>query len=207
MQSILVLGAGLVARPLVRYLLDEGFTLRVASRTLSKAEALIAGHGGGEALPVDIQDSGRLEDLVREADIVISLLPAAFHVEVAKRCLRHGKHMVTTSYVSPAMRALDAEAKEKGLLLLNEIGVDPGIDHMSAMRVIHAVENEGGRVVSFRSYCGGLPAPEANTNPLGYKFSWNPRGVLLAATAPARYLRGGKLVETPGETLFGDMHL
>jgi saccharopine dehydrogenase-like NADP-dependent oxidoreductase len=121
-------------------------------------------------------------------------------------CLDHGKFMVTTSYVSPPMKALDAEVSGRDLLFLNEIGVDPGIDHMSAMRVIDGVKKAGGKITAFRSYCGGLPAPEANTNPLGYKFSWNPRGVLVAATNAARYIAEGKTVEIPGPDLFSDMH-
>jgi len=206
MKRILVLGAGLVSRPLVRYLLDGGFHVTVASRTVSKAEALVAGHTSAKALAVDMTEPTRIDALVAGVDVAVSLLPASFHVEVAKLCLKHQKHMVTTSYVSPAMKELDAEAASKGLLFLNEIGVDPGIDHMSAMRVIDAVKNEGGVVSSFRSYCGGLPAPEADTNPLGYKFSWNPRGVLVAATHSARYLQDGKIVETPGPELFSDWH-
>jgi len=110
--------------------------------------------------------------------------------------------MVTTSYISPAMAELDAAARQRGLLFLNEIGVDPGIDHMSAMRIIHGVEKAGGKVVSFKSYCGGLPAPEANTNPFGYKFSWSPRGVLMAGRNDAKYLEEGKIIEIPGKELF-----
>ncbi|MHC4778285.1 MAG: saccharopine dehydrogenase C-terminal domain-containing protein, partial [Planctomycetota bacterium] len=206
MKTILVLGAGLVSRPLVRYLLDKGFTVRVASRTVSKAEALIEGHPRGEALASDLTDPGPVDGLVARADVVISLLPASFHVEVARMCLAHGKHLVTTSYVSEAMRGLDGEATASGLLFLNEIGVDPGIDHMSAMRVIHGVQERGGKVTSFRSYCGGLPAPEANTNPLGYKFSWNPRGVLTAALAPARFLEEGQVKEVDGRDTLGTVH-
>jgi saccharopine dehydrogenase-like NADP-dependent oxidoreductase len=121
--------------------------------------------------------------------------------------MKHGKHMSTTSYLTDDMLAFDEEAKAKGLTFINECGVDPGIDHMSAMRVIHAAESKGGKVVSFRSYCGGLPAPEANTNPIGYKFSWAPRGVLVAATNPAKYLMNGEIVEVPGDELFAEPEL
>jgi len=202
MERVLVLGAGLVARPLVRYLLDQGYEVRVASRTLAKAEALIAGHPRGEARQLDVADTAALEGLVREADLVISLLPYVHHVTVATICIKHRKDMVTTSYVSAAMRALDGEAKDAGIIILNEIGLDPGIDHMEAMRLIDDVHDKGGKVVSFYSYCGGLPAPEANTNPFGYKFSWSPRGVLLAMKNPARYLKDGKEVSIPAEELF-----
>ncbi len=207
MKRILVLGAGLVSRPLVRYLLDEGFSVTVASRTVSKAEALVEGHPSGRAAEADMDRPASVEDQVEEADVVVSLLPPPMHPRVARMCLDHGKPMVTTSYLSDAMKALDGEAKEKDLVIVNEIGVDPGIDHMSAMRVIDAVHDAGGKIRSFRSYCGGLPAPEANDNPLGYKFSWAPRGVLLAATNPGVYQRDGKIVETPGTEIFADVHM
>jgi len=201
-KKVVVFGAGLVSRPLVRYLLDHGFAVSVASRTVSKAEKLIDGHPNGLAATVDAGDEAAIRGFVEQADLAISLLPAPKHPVVARACLDLGKHMVTTSYVSPEMRALDAEAKEKGLLLLNEIGVDPGIDHMSAMQVIHAEQGRGGKLIGFSSWCGGLPAPEANDNPFGYKFSWSPRAVLVAARNPARYLTAGQLTEVPGEALF-----
>ena len=202
MKKILVLGAGLVSRPLVRYLLEAGFHVTVASRTLEKARRLIDGEGRGKALRLDAADATGLDGLVSEADLVVSLLPYVFHPDVAARCLAHGRPMVTTSYVSNRMRALDREAREKGLVLLNELGLDPGIDHMSAMKVIHDARRRGGRVVSFRSFCGGLPAPEANSNPYGYKFSWSPRGVIMAGRNPATYRENGELVHIPGPDLF-----
>jgi len=204
MKNILVLGAGLVTRPLVRYLLDQpGYRVTVASRTLGKAEALIGDYAQGKAVAFDItKDSTVLGDLVAQANLAISLLPYIYHVQVAEQCLRHGKHMVTTSYVSDAMRALDGAAQEAGIILLNEIGLDPGIDHMSAMRIINRVHDNGGDVKSFRSYCGGLPAPDANDNPLGYKFSWSPRGVVLAGRNSARYMENGHIVDIPNERLF-----
>jgi saccharopine dehydrogenase-like NADP-dependent oxidoreductase len=145
-----------------------------------------------------------LDKLVAKHDISVSLLPATEHVKVAKLCLKHKKHMATTSYISEDMLALDADVKAQGLTFINECGVDPGIDHMSAMRLIHEAEGKGGKIVSFRSYCGGLPAPEANNSPIGYKFSWAPRGVLVAATNDARYLKDGEIIEVPGEELFKD---
>lgn len=203
MKKILVLGAGLVARPPIRYLLDQpGFSVTVASRTRSKAEQLIEGRPNGTAMAFDVSDLDRLEELIPQHDLAISLLPYTHHVTVARSCLAHGKHMVTTSYVSDAMRALDGEARAAGLLFLNEIGLDPGIDHMSAMKIIHSVQKAGGAIVSFKSYCGGLPAPEANTNPFGYKFSWSPRGVVMAGRNRARYLEDGKEINIPGEELF-----
>jgi saccharopine dehydrogenase (NADP+, L-glutamate forming) len=208
MSRILVLGAGLVARPLVQYLLDQpDFQVTVASRTVEKARALIGDRPNGRALAFDIErEPERLDDLVAQADLAVSMLPYIHHLQVAHACLRHRRHLVTTSYVKDEMRALDSAARQAGVLFLNEIGLDPGIDHMSAMRIIDRVHADGGRVVSFRSYCGGLPAPEANTNPFGYKFSWSPRGVLLAGRNDARYLEDGQVVEVPNRRLFATRH-
>jgi saccharopine dehydrogenase (NADP+, L-glutamate forming)/spermidine synthase len=203
MVKILVLGAGLVTGPLVRYLLEQpDFHVKVASRTKSKAETLVGDHSNGEAEQLNVDNVDRLEELVSQADMAISLLPYIHHPTVAKLCIKHAKNMVTASYVSDAMRALDGEARDAGIMILNEIGVDPGIDHMSAMKIIHDVQNGGGRIASFYSYCGGLPAPEANTNPYGYKFSWSPKGVLLAAKNSAKYLKDRKEVNVSSEDLF-----
>jgi saccharopine dehydrogenase (NADP+, L-glutamate forming)/spermidine synthase len=132
------------------------------------------------------------------------MVPYTFHPVIAAAAIEAGKSVVTASYVSPAMKELDGRARKKGVLILNELGLDPGIDHMEAMRIIHQVHEHGGRVRSFTSYCGGLPAPEANTNPFGYKFSWSPRGVLLASKNSAKYLKDGKVVFIPAERLFAD---
>ncbi|MCD6468276.1 MAG: saccharopine dehydrogenase NADP-binding domain-containing protein [Thermoplasmata archaeon] len=203
MENVLVLGAGMVSKPLVRYLLEKaGFSVTVASRTLSKAERLINGHPNGEAHTLDVHDDSSLEDFVKKSDLVVSLLPYVYHVKVAELCIKHGKHLVTTSYVSRNMRELDKKAKDANVLLLNECGLDPGIDHMSAMRVIHDVESKGGKIVSFRSTTGALPAHDSNNNPFGYKFSWSPRGVLLASRNAAKWLENGETVSIPGEKLF-----
>ena len=203
MKKVLVLGAGLVAKPLVRYLLDQpDFQVTVASRTVSKAEKLVNDHPRGKALPLNVKDTASLKNLIAGADLTISMVPYAHHVTVANLCIEHKKQMVTTSYVSAAMKGLDQKAKDAGVLILNEMGLDPGIDHMSAMRIIHGVQNKGGRIASFYSYCGGLPAPEANTNPWGYKFSWSPRGVVLAGKNAARYLKDKKEVKISSENLF-----
>ncbi len=209
MKHVLVFGAGLVAKPLVQYLLDQaGYRVTVASRTLSKAEALIGDHPQGKAVAFDItKDSASLSDLIAQADLAVSLLPYIYHVQVAEQCIRHRKHLVTTSYVSDGMRALESAAREAGVILLNEIGLDPGIDHMSAKRVINRVHDDGGEVKSFRSYCGGLPAPDANDNPLGYKFSWSPRGVVLAGRNDGRYKENGHIVEIPNARLFATHYL
>jgi saccharopine dehydrogenase (NADP+, L-glutamate forming) len=203
MKSVLVLGAGLVAGPLVKYLLDvPEIKVIVASRTVAKAEALIDDHQQGAARALDVKNVEGLRQMILEADLVISLLPYTYHVQVAEICIEFGKDMVTTSYVSPAMQALDGRAKAADVILLNEIGVDPGIDHMSAMKIIDDVHQKGGEITSFRSWCGGLPAPEANTNPYGYKFSWSPRGVLLAGRNAAHYLEDSKEIDISGEDLF-----
>ena len=203
MKRVLVLGAGLVAGPLVRYLLSvDEFRVTVASRTVEKARALIGGASNGLALALDVKDEAALESLIADHDLSISLLPYVFHPVVARFCVKHKKQMVTTSYVKPEMQALDQAARGAGVILLNEIGVDPGIDHMSAMKVIHAIRESGGTLVSFTSNTGGLPAPEANDNPMGYKFSWAPRGVVLAGKNPAKYLTDGAIVDVPGPELF-----
>ena len=175
--KILLLGAGLVTRPLSEYLLKiPNFRLTVATRTPDKAYALIGDNPRGMAIPLDMEkEPARLHELVEESDLAISLLPPIYHPVVAEACIKCETDMLTTSYVSPKMHELDEPARKAGILILNEIGLDPGIDHMSAMRIIDHVRNSGGKITGFRSYCGGLPAPEANDNPYGYKFSWSPR--------------------------------
>jgi saccharopine dehydrogenase-like NADP-dependent oxidoreductase len=203
MNKILVLGAGLVSKPLVRYLLEQAkLHVTVASRTVSKAEKLIDHHPNGKSIAIEVEKAGDLEKLISEAEIVISLLPWIHHLKVANLCLKLNKHLVTTSYVKPEMQALNAEAKKRGILFLNEIGVDPGIDHMAAMKIINLVKKKGGEITRFYSYCGGLPALAANNNPLGYKFSWSPVGVMLAATNSGRYLKDGQVIDVPGAQLF-----
>ena len=206
MADVLLLGAGLVAPPLAEYLLQKGFSLTVADCIRSKAEALVAGHDAGQACTLDVSNQAGLGEMVAAHRLTVSLLPATLHADVARICLAQKRPMATASYVSPEMEALDAGAKEAGVILLNELGVDPGIDHMSAMQIIHGVQRAGGEVVSFRSYCGGLPAPDSNDNPLGYKFSWSPMAVLRASVCGARYLKNGELVEIEPGMLFLDTH-
>jgi saccharopine dehydrogenase-like NADP-dependent oxidoreductase len=140
--------------------------------------------------------------MIADHDITVSLLPYVFHVMVARHCVAHKKNMVTTSYVKPEMYALDAAAKEAGIIILNEMGLDPGIDHMSAMRIIDKVHEREGAILEFYSICGALPAPEAADNPFRYKFSWSPKGVVLAGNNDAKYLRYGKVIELPTRDLF-----
>ncbi len=205
MKRVLILGAGLVTGPIVQYLLERDYQITVASRTVGKAEQLVGDHPNGVAMAYDIETDSEettLKQLIAETDLAVSLLPYTHHVTVAKECIAQKKQMVTTSYVSPSMQGLDEKAKAAGIIILNEVGVDPGIDHMSAMQIIHRVQNAGGYIEGFYSYCGGLPAPEDNDNPFGYKFSWSPRGVLMAARNAAHYLRDGEEITVAGETLF-----
>ena len=203
MKKVLVLGAGLVARPLVNYLLSQpDFSVTVADVEAGRAAKLVAGHPRGTSEVLDIADRAALASAIGRADLVVSMVPYTFHPLVAELAIEQGKSMVTASYVSPAMQALDARARVRGVILLNEVGLDPGIDHMEAMRVIHDVHGAGGKVVGFMSWCGGLPAPEANTNPFGYKFSWSPRGVLLASKNSAKFLKDGRVITIPAADLF-----
>ena len=205
-KNVLVLGAGMVSKPLVRYLLDvENIYITMATRTVSKAEAIIDGHPRGEAISWTVDDKEKLDNMIYKSDIVISLLPYIYHTTVAKICIKYKKNLVTTSYVSKEMQELDKKAKDAGVLILNEIGLDPGIDHMSAMEIIHQIQNRGGTIEHFSSYCGALPSVEANTNPLGYKFSWSPKGVVLASKNDARYLKNGKVVKINTRDLFKDV--
>jgi len=206
-RKILVLGAGMVAGPLIRYLLDQGYGLTVTSLDLEDAVKLVGDDPHGRALILDLDDGETLAALVEEHELVISLVPYRFHPLVAGHCLEKGRNLITASYVSEEMQALDGPAREKDLIFLNEIGLDPGIDHMSAMRIIDDVHARGGKIRHFRSYCGGLPAPEANDNPFGYKFSWAPRGVLMASRNGALYWRDNHVVQISPERLFRDMHL
>jgi len=203
MKRVLCLGAGLVARPYIQYLSDNGFHVLVASRTLAKAEHLIEGCKNTEAIAFNIaKDDSLLEELTAEVDLVCSLLPYTYHVKAAKAAIRHKKHFCTTSYISNEMKALEKAAKKAGIILLNECGVDPGIDHMSAMQIIDRVHQNGGKIKSFTSFTGGLPAPDANNNPYGYKLSWSPRGVLLAGRNDAHFLKDGKEITILGADLF-----
>lgn len=204
MKNIIVLGAGMVAKPLVRYLLDQPeFNVLMLTRTISKAKKIISGHPRGSFEKLDVTtDFERIDYFLQNTDAVISLLPPPYHVKVAERCIKYKVHLITTSYVSDAMQSLDKKAKSSDVLLLNELGLDPGIDHMSAMQIIHEVHGKGGKIKGFNSYCGGLPAKEANTNPWNYKFSWSPRGVVVATKNKAKYLKDAQEIEIPANELF-----
>ena len=198
MKKALVLGAGLVVKPLLDELSrHDDLEVVVAALNVDRARELVAPRRRASARELDVSDRKAVLDAVRGSDVVISLLPADHHAAVAELCIEAAVPLVTSSYVSDEMRALDTEARRRGVLLLNETGLDPGIDHMMAVEVIRRVRREGGEILSFASYCGGLPAPSANDNPWGYKLSWSPRGVLLSGRSPVRYLQGGDVVEHP----------
>lgn len=202
MRKILILGAGMIAKPIVTYLLNKGFGVTVATLIQAKAEELIQNHPNGKAVAWNANDSVLLSELIEKHELTVSLLPWVYHIMVAKQCISHQKNMVTTSYVKPEMQNLDTDAKNAGIIILNELGLDPGIDHMGAMRIIDHVHGLGGQIEEFYSICGALPAPEAATNPFRYKFSWSPKGVVMAGNNDAKFLRHGKINIIPTKDLF-----
>ncbi|CAH0058775.1 unnamed protein product [Clonostachys solani] len=203
MPSVLLLGAGFVARPTLDILSDSGIPVTVACRTIETANKLSEGVKLATPVSLDVNNEQALDAAVAKHDLVVSLIPYTFHAVVIKSAIRNKKHVVTTSYVSPAMLELDAEAKAAGITVMNEIGLDPGIDHLYAVKTISEVHREGGKILEFKSYCGGLPAAEDSDNPLGYKFSWSSRGVLLALRNVGKWWQDGKIVEVQGKDLMG----
>lgn len=202
-QSVLMLGAGFVTRPALDILSKAGIPVTIACRTLESAKKLSADVKLTTPVSLDVNDEKALDAEVAKHDLVISLIPYTYHATVIKSAIRNKKNVVTTSYVSPAMMELDQQCKDAGITVMNEIGLDPGIDHLYAVKTIDEVHQAGGKILSFLSYCGGLPAPEASDNPLGYKFSWSSRGVLLALRNAAKVYQGGKIVEIASKDLMG----
>ena len=196
MKNILVIGSGRSAVTLIKYLLDNtevnNWFVRVADFSLELAEEAVYNHDYGKAIFFNVTDKNQRESEIYNADIVISMLPATLHIPVAKDCIQFKTNLVTASYVSEEIAALDEKAKNAGILLLNEIGLDPGIDHMSAMHLIDEIKDNGGEITSFKSYCGGLVHPDFDNNPWDYKFTWNPRNVVLAGQGNAKFLENGK---------------
>ncbi len=209
MRRILLIGAGRSSPSLIRYFLDNSFEqkweLTVADVSIESAKLKIGNHPNAIAKQFDINSDSERALMVSNADIVISLLPATMHLSVAIECVKQKKNLVTASYVSHEMQELNSKAEEAGIVLLNECGLDPGIDHMSAMQIIDQIKNDGGEIISFKSYTGGLVAPESNDNPWGYKFSWNPRNVILAGQGTARFLENGNYKFIPYNRLFTDI--
>ncbi|CAI8385219.1 MAG: Uncharacterised protein [Formosa sp. Hel3_A1_48] len=207
MRTILIIGAGKSTAYLVKYLLDksvaEQLHITLADKNIDFATKLIDHHPNGNAIAFDIFDEQQRTKEITKADIVVSMLPARFHIEVAKDCLTLNKNMVTASYVSKEMQALHKAVEAKGLLFLNEMGVDPGIDHMSAMQVIDRIKANGGEMILFESFTGGLVAPESDDNLWNYKFTWNPRNVVTAGQGgAAKFLQEGKFKYIPYHRLF-----
>ncbi len=206
MKKILVLGAGLSASSLIRYLLQHSQTynwqVRVVDQSLELVNKKLNGHPNGVALSFNALKQEERMPEIEAADLVISMLPARFHPEVAKDCLSAKKNLITPSYVSSEMKAMDNAARNAGVLFMNEIGVDPGIDHMSAMKIIDEIRENGGEITSFKSYCGGLIAPESDNNPWHYKFTWNPRNVVLAGQGTAQYIDRGQYKFIPYAQVF-----
>lgn len=207
MKNITLIGAGRSASSLIKYLLEQSLTyefqLVVADQSLEIAQQKINNHPNGKAVALSLDQTELRQQLVQESDVVISMLPAFMHTTIAEDCLAFGKHLVTASYISKEMKALDEQAKAKGLIFMNECGLDPGIDHMSAMKVIDEIREKGGKMLLFESFCGGLVAPESDTNLWNYKFTWNPRNVVLAGQGvAAKFIQEGKYKYIPYHKLF-----
>ncbi|KAL8717436.1 MAG: hypothetical protein Q9225_005322 [Loekoesia sp. 1 TL-2023] len=200
-KKALLLGAGFVVKPTLTLLSEKGVEITVACRTLESAQKLCKDVKGAKAISLDVEDAEALDTEVGKVDVAISLIPYTFHPLVIKSAIRKKVNVVTTSYTSPAMLELEKDIQEAGITVMNEIGLDPGIDHLYAIKTIDEVHKEGGKIKSFLSYCGGLPSPEASTNPLGYKFSWSARGMLLALGNTARFYEDGKTKEVSGPEL------
>lgn len=207
MRRILIVGAGRSSSALIRYLLEksgeEQLEVIIADINTENAAKLLGGHPNGKIVELDIFDLESRKKTVAESDIVISMLPARFHLEIARDCIEFGKNLVTASYVSKELKELDGEVKEKGLVFMNEVGLDPGIDHMSAMEVIDRIKGSGARMLLFESFTGGLVAPESDDNLWNYKFTWNPRNVVLAGQGGiAKFIQEGKYKYIPYNKLF-----
>src|SRR5664279_1303111 len=206
MQKILILGAGLSSTALINYLLkhsvENEWKLRLADASLELAQKKIGKHSNGEAIKFDAHDEIQRSYEIKNSDLVISMLPARLHNLIARDCLTYSRNLITASYVSEEMQGMHEEARRKNILFLNEIGVDPGIDHMSAMRIIEQLRKQDARITAFESHTGGLVAPKHDNNPWNYKFTWNPRNVVLAGQGGARFLHNGKFKYIPYHKIF-----
>jgi len=206
MKKITILGAGLSATSLINYLLERAekydWTIKLGDYDLDLAKSKINGNSRGEAFQFDVTDEKLVAEIVSSSDIVVSMMPASFHHIIARECVTHKKQMLTASYVSDAMKELNDAAKDAGVGLFNELGVDPGIDHMSAMRIIDNLRSKGSKLKAFFSFTGGLVAPEYDNNPWNYKFTWNPRNVVLAGQGTSMFIRNGKYKYIPYQQLF-----
>ena len=192
LKSVLVIGAGRSATDLINYTLakakEYGWFVTVADADPDLAARKVNNHPNGRSTWLDVTKVNDRKELLERADVIVSLLPAHLHLEVAQDCIRLKKHLITASYVSKEMYRLGDEARDRELIFMGEMGLDPGIDHMSAMQKIDEIKAKGGKLTAFRSYTGGLIAPESDDNPWQYKFTWNPRNVVLAGQGTAQYL-------------------
>lgn len=206
MKSILVIGAGLSSSYLIKHLASfskkENFTLTVADASIAVVEQRIKKFKNINGIALDINNKEERQKHINNATVVISLLPPALHVTVATDCIKYKKHLVTASYISEPMQQLHTQALKADVLLLNEMGLDPGIDHLSAIKLIHQIQQQGGVISSFKSYCGGLVAPEFDNNPWNYKFTWNPKNVITAGQSIATYLENGQIKYIPPNKIF-----
>ena len=207
MRKILIIGSGKSSSYLIKYLLSksekENLFIIIADKYIAKTKALLNNHSNSKALKLDVFDNVSRAKEILAADIVISMLPARFHLMVAKDCIKHSKNMLTASYISDEMLALNNKAIEKDIVIMNEIGLDPGIDHMSAMKVIDHIKEKNAKITLFESYTGGLIAPESDNNLWNYKFTWNPRNVVLAGQGgPAKFVQQGHKKYIPYNKLF-----
>jgi saccharopine dehydrogenase (NADP+, L-glutamate forming) len=211
MKKVLVVGAGRTATSLVSYLKkqaeEQNWFITIADHSLELAKKRANKHPKTKAIKFNVFDDKQRASEVSRADVVVSILPETLHVHLVKDCLKHRVHLVTASYVSPGMRAFQDEAHKRDVILLNEMGLDPGIDHMETMRIINEIKQKGGTLTSLRSFGGGLISPESDTNPWGYKITWNPMNVVIAGMASARYVKDGKLRVVPYNRLFLDTEI
>lgn len=203
MKKVAIIGAGRMTTPMVDYFIDKcGYEVFMLNRTVSRAEAVIKERPLGHAIRWEAGEAKSIDKMIKNTDIVISMVPKHLHLNVAKACLRCRKNMLTTAYEIPELLALDEEAKEKGIMILNELGEVPGIDHFGTQLILDEIKEEGGHVTSLKSYGSGLPSYSHNNNPLMYKFSWDPNTVFVAARTGAAYYDKGTRVEVDGKKLF-----
>lgn len=207
MRIIIILGTGKSSSSLIQYLLkksdEENLHLIIGDKSLVSAQNKTNNHHNATPIAIDIFDEIQRKEIIQKANIVISMLPAHLHIEIARDCIIYKKHLVTASYISDAMKELDALVKKNNLIFMNEIGLDPGIDHMSAMKTINEIRNKGGKILLFESFCGGLVAPESETNLWNYKFTWSPRNVVLAGQGgAAKFIQEGTYKYIPYWNLF-----
>lgn len=211
MKNLLIIGAGRSATVLISYILEQArqhnFFVTVADADVALAQQKVGNHPNGRATWLDASKPNDRREVINRHDVVVSMLPPQMHIEVAQDCIAFGKHLVTASYVSAQVFRLGDEVRQRALVFMNELGLDPGIDHMSAMQRIHDIRARGGKITAFYSYTGGLVAPESDDNPWHYKFSWNPRNVVLAGQGTAQFLEDGKLKYIPYRRLFRQYRL